>query len=132
MGRKQFKPAWRSALVDRFAAQAEIRPKPLICKSISNAEFDHVIQNRKWLFIGFDLDDNETYLGAGGSDDENQSAIFIGTCEEANKEAENRGNAWQDRTGKLLSKIVLESQGVVWSNGQAHVLADRERIQSPG
>ena len=40
-----------------------------------------------------------------------ESPVWIGTDDEANAEAERRSNAYEERTGGVITRVVYESQG---------------------
>lgn len=58
-----------------------------------------------WKFYAEFDDDGGCYL-----DEEN---VFIGTDLEAAYEADRRSNAYEDETGIIITKITMESQGIV-------------------
>lgn len=58
-----------------------------------------------WKFYAEFDDDGGSYL-----DEEN---VFIGTDLEAAYEADRRSNQYEDETGIIITKIIMESQGIV-------------------
>lgn len=62
---------------------------------------------RRWKFWAefFDDEDDGIYL--------NEDDIFIGTSREAAQEADKRSNEYEEKTGRLISKVIYESQGKV-------------------
>jgi len=58
-----------------------------------------------WKFYAEFDDDGGSYL-----EEEN---VFIGTDLEAAYEADRRSNQYEDETGIIITKIIMESQGIV-------------------
>ena len=69
---------------------------------------------RKWL-ITIETDTGFGYLLASGEVVRwpSEAPVWIGSDEEANAEAERRSNAYEERTGGIISRVVYESQGKV-------------------
>jgi hypothetical protein len=59
---------------------------------------------RYWKFYA-EHDDGGCYLGAEG--------LFIGNDQEAIDEADRRANIYENETGGIIIKVVIESRGIV-------------------
>jgi len=57
---------------------------------------------KRWLFLAIDADDEEEYLS---------KEAFIGTYYEACTMADILADEWEQKTGNLILRIILESQG---------------------
>ena len=69
---------------------------------------------RKWKFY-VDLERGSGFLLADGTlvPNPNDAADWIGTDNEADREANRRTDLFEDRTGETVDKVVYESQGKV-------------------
>jgi hypothetical protein len=66
------------------------------------------VENKAWLFSAEDEDGAAHYLS---------EEFFIGTYAEACKAAEAWANEWENKTGGLVLRLVIESHGKRPENG---------------
>lgn len=73
---------------------------------------------RRWRFLVEDECGDSRYVGPDG--EKNEDAEWIGTDADADREADRRADAWENRPENGWAvRVVCESQGKVAEEGQA-------------